>query len=133
MWIMSLLGLVAPVVNKVFDKFLPDANEKLAAKREVLFLVEETLSKKKELIQAEIEGDHWFQKLWRPIVGWSFSMMTIFIIFCQEILRPFVYFFTGVSMPELVVPPELWYAMLFCLGGYMSLRSIEKIVRFLKF
>lgn len=131
MWL-SLIGVLFPSVSKILDKIIPDANDRLEAKKEVLYTVETVLKEKGDLIKEEIRGADKFQRLWRPIVGWSFSIMAIFIIFFTSIFRPIFYFLTGIELPELLVQPELWNATFFCLGGYMTLRSIERIVRWLK-
>jgi len=132
MWITTLMGVLFPIISKVMDKFIPDANDKLAAKKELMYLAEEMVGHKKDIILAEAKSERWFQALWRPIVGWSFSMMAIFMILFSSIIKPIFHFLTGIDLPELIISSELWYAVFFCLGGYMSLRTIEKVVKWLK-
>jgi hypothetical protein len=133
MWITAILQLLFPALSKILDKFIPDANSVLAAKREVLDLTGTLLHAKKDIIMAEVQSEHWLQRSWRPMVGWSFSLMAIIMIFSSDIVRPYFHFFTGIWLPELEVSGELWYAVFFCLGGYMGCRTIEKVVRMLKF
>ena len=71
-------------------------------------------------MQAEAKSDHWAQWLWRPVVGFTFSAVLV----NNYILLPYLMKY-GVA--AIVVPGEVWTAMLVVLGAAAAGRSWEKV------
>ena len=68
---MSLLS-VLPLVGKVLDRVLPDKAAREAAKLQLAELEQsgelQEIATKANVVMAEIQGEGWLQRSWRPIV-----------------------------------------------------------------
>jgi len=69
-------------------------------------------------MQAEAKSEHWAQWLWRPVIGFTFAAVLI----NNYILMPY---FQKLLVP-IVVPDNVWTAMLVILGASAAGRSFEK-------
>lgn len=79
------------------------------------------------VIIAEATGKSWIQRNWRPLTMLTF----VFIILWNFVLGPigtwFGGLFGGPVFPVLDLPIGLWTTINVGLGGYMTLRTIEKV------
>jgi len=78
------------------------------------------------IIEAEMRGESWMQRNWRPVTAIAFA----FIVFFYGIITPVLVGWFG--FPPVRVGDQLleWImqAVMVCLGGYIGGRSLEKIV-----
>lgn len=129
----SLAEAIIGVFSKCLDKFIPDKDkqaELLEAVREKLLENEqEIVTKASENVLAEIHGESWLQRNWRPIL----MMVGVFVIFNNFVLAPYIHAFTGFDLMLNVdtssIPRELWNLLDIGMGGYIMGRSAEKISR----
>ena len=73
-------------------------------------------------MREEAKSEHWLQWSWRPIVGYTFSA----VIINNYILLPY---FATKGLQAIVIPGEVWSAMLVILGVAAGTRGWEKITR----
>jgi len=125
--------LAGPIVSKVMDLFkvwqankLSEAELRSEVERAVLDSINEVSKTQASVIEAEIKGEDWLQRNWRPVVALAFA---------------YIVFFYGLQMPIMVAwfnwsPVRVGDQLLswimdvvkICLGGYIGFRSLEKIV-----
>ena len=70
-------------------------------------------------MREEAKSDHWLQWSWRPVVGYTFSLTII----NNYIIAPY---FAKYGVLAVVIPGELWSAMLVVLGVAAGTRGLEK-------
>ena len=125
-------NLINPVKGLIDEIFTSD-EEKMNFKVKLLEL-ENDLNKvvieaenklieaKRDILVAELKGDLWIQKAWRPLL-----MMTIIAIVANNYLVfPLLgIFFEKVQMIDL--PDKLWNLLVVGVGGYIASRGFEKV------
>ena len=74
------------------------------------------------IIKAEVQGDLWIQKAWRPIL----MLSIVFIVVNNYILFPYISLLTD-KVKILDLPTGLWTLMTVGVGGYIGSRGLEKI------
>ena len=141
---LPLLGVVAPLLGKMFDGVASKAcdvvseyveDKDLAAKinaklTESIVQTDVTkfvaqLNAQKSVLIAEIQGDSWLQRNWRPI-----TMMTFVAIVANNyIIFPYLSLFESTSdmTTKLELPVFMWSCIKLGLSGYIVGRSVEKI------
>lgn len=123
----SILDAITSVLGKVIpDKDLSkrlEAELRLKLLDEAPALIREELLSKKEVLIAEIGGESWMQRNWRPIL-----MLTIVAIVANNyILAPYLSAMFSFAV-ELVLPEPLWDLMKIGVGGYIAGRTGEKML-----
>lgn len=83
--------------------------------------VENMVANQRDIVVAEVKGQSWMQRNWRP------SMMFVFItiIAFQYLVAPIFAAF-GISV-QVHLPSEFWTLTTLGVSGYLGLRSVEKI------
>ena len=133
LWLFALLKLIAPSIGTILDKFVPDANARLQVKAELLGAIETAVVAKRDVLMTEMRGESWVQRNWRPLCGWAVTSILIFLLLSNYVLRPYVWFFWGVALPDIPIGKDLFELAVFCLGGYIAtLDSVERIVRWMR-
>lgn len=121
-----LVKPIADTVNNVIDKFVPDKNESMRLKFELVNQLEKTarteVENRMKVIIAEAQGKSWMQRNWRPILMLSIVAMVI----NNYILVPYFSAF-GLPIQILSLPDKLFNLMEIGVGGYVIGRSAEKI------
>ncbi|MFK0573915.1 3TM-type holin [Endozoicomonas sp.] len=118
---MSLLAAI-PLVGKVIDKLFPDADSANQAKTrlaEMLVSGElEELTQQAGVIKAEVQGDSWLQRCWRPLVMLVFTALVV----CR---------WMGWTAPDLSeeVELKLFTIIQLGIGGYIASRGIGKVAK----
>lgn len=126
-WLNPLQG-VLNAAGGVIDKFIDDPEE-VARAQALLQEAEAKLLReiaaveqvRAETVQAEVQGQSWLQRNWRPITALCF----VFIVVNNFILVPYANAF-GLSIPVLDLPPGLWALLTTMISGYTLGRSWEK-------
>jgi hypothetical protein len=75
------------------------------------------LDTKSRIIEAEVKGESWLQRNWRPIM----MCICMFIIFSNYVLVPFF------QITPAILDDHIWRMMEFGITGYVAGRSLEKI------
>lgn len=123
MLIESIVGVVAPIINKI----IPDKSEAGRMTHEVTMALiaqqGEITRAAADVVKAEAQSIHWLTASWRPIT----MLVFVFIVGNNYIIAPYVMLFFSVDV-ALETPPELWDLIKIGLGGYVMGRSVEKAV-----
>jgi len=85
------------------------------------------IQEQSKIIQAEVTGDSWMSKNWRPIT----MLVFVFIIANNYILYPYISLFGGKAI-ALAIPDDMWSLLKIGLGGYVVGRSVEKSIKVYK-
>lgn len=124
----SIEGIIKGTVGKaISDKDLGKKLENelnLKIIDEVPGIIKAELMAKKEVLLAELGGESWMQRNWRPIL----MLSIVFIVANNYILTPYLSLVSSKAI-ILELPPHLWELMKLGVGGYIVGRSGEKIVR----
>lgn len=133
--IASVLKLLAgPIAGKVLDVIAAHgaektSREKLRAEIEmaVIGAISDISGHQAQVILAEIDGESWLQRSWRPLVAVTFSCIILF----YGLVLPIAVDWFGA--PPVRIGDALlgWImqAVLICLGGYIGGRTVEKLAK----
>jgi len=120
--IAALIPAITGLIGKAIDKAVPDkdAAEKLKADLtlEVMRLNSEELKQASSIILAEVQGESWLQRNWRPVLMVWFAVLVGFHWFG----------FTPDNLSAEAID-NLFHLVQIGVGGYVVGRSGEKIVR----
>jgi hypothetical protein len=116
----------------VVDQLVEDKDLALKVKSEIFKQVSQLdmtkfvaqLEAQKSVLVAEIQGESWAQRNWRPITMLSF----VSIVVNNYILFPYLSAF-GIMTVRLDLPPQMWNMIGLGLSGYVVGRSAEKIAK----
>jgi hypothetical protein len=129
--------LAGPLIDKVLNVFVSMQNRKAteaevraAVEKEILSTFSEVAETQASVLKAEITGEDWLQRNWRPIVAVSFSFVLLF----YSLLMPILVSWFGVPPVRTgdLILEWTYDTVLLCLGGYIGGRTIEKVVRMVK-
>ena len=134
MW-QALIAPVASLFGKaldVVDKLVPDkdlaAKLKVAIQERIMDIASNefmaVIQGQVSLILAEIRGESWLQRNWRP------GLMAMFgaIVGNNYIVAPYLGLLMGNEYKLLLeVPPDMWALLKLGVSGYVVGRSLEKI------
>ena len=132
LWLAKIIA--GPLVGKIVDlvtayqgRKLSEAELRAEVDKAVLDTFSEVSKSQASVIEAEMRGESWMQRNWRPVVAVSFA----FIVFFYGIITPVLVSWFGA--PPVRVGDDLlkWImdAVVICLGGYIGGRTIEKVVK----
>ena len=123
---LALISSIVSVVGSVLEKFIGSKEEVKRIEKEVtLALLERASDLQKyqaEIVKAEIQGQSWLQRNWRPLLMLCF----IVILANNYIIVPYLSAFTD-KVRILEFPPQFWNLLLVGVGGYIAGRTLEKI------
>ena len=90
----------------------------------VLDVTIEVAKAKSNVIVAEAQSESWITRTWRPIVMLDFTLLINLVFF-------------GVIGDEIIqrlknIPPDLWRLLTIGIGGYITFRTAEKVVKNIK-
>lgn len=136
--ILTAIPVIGKVLDKglgIIDKFVEDKDQANRLKAEIKQQIESQtheaeiaeLRAQAGLVGAEIRGESWLQRNWRPML----MLTVILIIFNNYVLFPYLSLFTDKAR-MLDLPKGLWALLNIGVGGYVAGRSGEKIVRKLR-
>jgi len=118
--IQALIPVLAPILGKILDKAIPDkdAREKAqaAALTQLMEHQHEIEQAAGQIIKTEAASSHWLAANWRPLTMLTFTALIVARWF-------------GFAAPELSEAEylALWDIVEIGLGGYVGLRTVEKI------
>jgi len=131
----KILGNAAETACDVVDQLVADKDLAVRLKAEArMRMVQIDVTKyaaqleaQKSTLIAEIQGESWIQRNWRPMV-----MMMFAAIICNNyIIFPYLSMFdsTKDSVTQLELPSYMWECLKLGLSGYIVGRSAEKIAK----
>lgn len=132
--LMSMIGGAIEPVTKMVDDLHTSKEEKDQIKLElshlqnnitekILDYEKELLESRTELVGAEIRGQSWLQRNWRPLL----MLSIVFIVVNNYILFPYLNALGVEEARMLDLPGGLWTLMTTGVAGYVVGRSGEKI------
>jgi len=120
--IAALIPAITGIISSVIDKAVPDRNEAEALKAkltlQVLEMNQVEMQSATSLILAEVQGESWLQRNWRPLLMVWFAGLVGFHWFG----------FTPGNITQDTVN-HLFQLVQLGVGGYVVGRSGEKIVK----
>jgi len=122
----STEDLAKAVVNKFFPQQMtgPEKAEYQLKLQEILKARESVIIEtQKSIIVAEMRQSDSYTKRARPTLVYA----GLFFIFMVHIIFPMLAFCTKAQVPELVLPPEFWWAWSGVCGIWIIGRSAEQI------
>ena len=118
------VGKLSDLAKDVIDRVIPDKDAAAKAKAEIDKLnLDATLQvtmKGGDIVMAEARGESWLQRNWRPLTMLTFT----FMVFNNYVLYPYLHTYGVVSLQ---FPTDFWDLLKYGIGGYIGLRSAEKI------
>jgi hypothetical protein len=133
MGLLDLLGPIGSIAESVIGLFDDDDPKKVEAQAKLieiqnqLSLVKIQANKdvalaRAQIVTAEAQSEHWLTSMWRPIVMLTFAAI---IVYSSVFVSMF-----GLKPVDLAgVPDKFWQLLLLGVGGYVFLRSGEKIAK----
>jgi hypothetical protein len=130
--IMNAVGAVmSGPVNKILDAYVKDAElkRKLQAELEGSLVTHlgKSLELEKDIVLAEVQGEHWITYAWRPMLMLLFMAFLVLV----GIVLPMVDLAVGRTIaynPRWAsLPDGFWQFLSVGVGGYIGGRSLEKI------
>lgn len=119
---------VGKIFDSVLDKFVDDKSERNRLKAEInqalIDAEQKVVLKASENVKAEIQGDSWLQRNWRPLL----MVSIVAILVNNYILFPYLSLFTD-KVVVLDLPHDLFTLLTVGVGGYVVGRSAEKGIR----
>lgn len=116
----AILAAVLPALRDVFDRAFPDPIERAKVESQATLAILDAETRMRDaaasVLVAEIKGESWLQRSWRPIIMLTFAALIA--------ARWFGIAAPGLSEAEYL---KLWGIVEFGLGGYVLGRSAEKI------
>lgn len=131
----KLLGTAAKSAVDVIDQFVEDKDLSKQLKmdlRRTILNIDVTkyasqMEAQKSVLIAEIQGESWMQRNWRP----SVMLMFAAIIANNYIIFPYLSLFDATNdyVTQLQLPGYMWECLKLGLSGYIIGRSAEKIAK----
>ena len=120
---LPLITAILPIASSILDRILPDTVEKdkikAAMQAELINNAAEIERLAANNIKAEIQGESWLQRNWRPMLMCLFG----YIIAHNHIIAPIL------SIEFLPMPQALWELLKIGIGGYVISRGAEKSIK----
>lgn len=132
-WIKEGAEALLGGAKDILDECITSGEEKLAAEARLKELlgafVAQTqehmaawVNAQRDVLVAEIQGESWLQRNWRPIAMLTF----LYIIVHLVVLTPI---FGIPALDPSQIPADLWDVLKIGIGGYVGGRTIEKGLR----
>ena len=118
--IVQILGQLAPAIFDTIDKTVLDKDLALQLKADLATQMADNKGQMAQaaagIVTAEIQGESWLQRSWRPMLMIWFSVL----------IGAYWFGFVPANMPDAVVA-DLFQLVQIGIGGYVIGRSGEKI------
>jgi len=133
--ITSGVDKVVDSVTDGLDKLFTSDEERLKAKNvleqirnslkaELIQAFTAAIAAKRDIIVAEIQGESWIQRNWRPLTMLIFA----YIIANEYIIAPYVEVLLNVDLRPKKIDPEMWNLLKLGIGGYISALGVKRVV-----
>ena len=128
----AILGVLAPIIGNVLDKFLPDPQAKAKAEGEILAAVMSSDLAQIEVNKVEAASSSLFVAGWRPAIGWIGVLAMAYQFLAYPLFQwGWKWAQAGGWVPAGMEPPpvleadQLW-VILSGILGIAGMRSFEK-------
>jgi hypothetical protein len=125
-----LIGKVVDLVKGYQDRKMSEAALRAEVEKAIMSTFADVAKTQGSVIEAEMRGEGWLQRNWRPMVAVCFAFIVVF----YGLITPIAVGWFGAA--PIRVGDQLlgWImdAVVICLGGYIGGRSLEKIVSTLR-
>lgn len=126
-FVVPLLDPAIKLINSVVDRVVPDVAKRDEIKAQLAEQVTKgefdielaSINAVNATMQAEAKSEHWAQWLWRPVIGFTFAT----VILNNYVLMPYT------KLQPILIPAEVWTAMLVILGASAATRGWEKVTK----
>lgn len=129
------LGTILDPLAKIFDSVHYSGEEKAQAKIELIKIQADIAERvaayelklieaQQSIIVAEAQGESWLQRNWRPLT----MLVFVFVIAWNYVIAPLFSWVSATKFPLLEIPEGMWTLLQIGIGGYVGLRSAEKMV-----
>lgn len=126
---LDLIGKALGPIEGIIGQFVDTPEEKAKAqallaehKAKLQELAFKSERERAKTVRAEIQGQSWMQRNWRPLTALGFA----FIVFNNFVFVPYAQAF-GLQIPRLDMPAGLWALLTTMIGGYTASRGWEKV------
>lgn len=111
------------------DKIPPEIRVKLeeivmSHEKEMAEIALKEVALQRDVVVAEITGDSWLQRNWRPMLMCLFGV----IIANNYVFNPWLKVMFEIDI-IMTIPPQMWSLLKLGVGGYIVGRSTEKAVK----
>lgn len=118
----GILSAILPTLGRTIEKVVPDPalRDKLNAEITTALLANEAQIKRSaaEVIMAEVTGESWLQRNWRPLLMVNFAVL----------INAYWFGMTPPNLSEARIE-DLFQLVMIGVGGYVVGRSGEKMVK----
>jgi hypothetical protein len=127
--------LAGPILSKVFDLFklykegkLNELEVRAEVERAVLETISDVAKTQADVIEAEMRGENWLQRNWRPMSAIGFAFIPIFYGLIMPVMVAW-FGFAPVRVGDILLL-KIIDLVTICLGGYIGFRSVEKVAKY---
>lgn len=128
----ALGGKLVEGIAGIVDQYVDDGDLAARLKSElsskILTLLGVEIEAARDVVIAEIKGDSWLQKNWRPMLMCVFGA----IILNNHLIYPYLKMFWSAAPKLEDLPQHMWELLKIGVGGYIVGRSVEKGVKLWK-
>lgn len=121
-----LINSVMGVINKHYDVKMNKDALQADVEKAVMGVIGDVSKSQADVIKTEMQSDSWLARNWRPMVALSsFGILCFYALFV-----PITVGYWGWSSPKVGDALLGWIntICLTCLGGYMGLRTVDKLI-----
>lgn len=133
MGILSAIPVIGKVIDKgldVVDQFITDKDQANKLKAEIKKQIEaqthekdiEELKAQASIVKAEVQGESWLQRNWRPLM----MMIFVLIVANNYLIFPYASMWTD-KVTVLNFPSAFWGLLTVGIGGYVGSKTMERI------
>lgn len=121
-----LVGKVFDLVKSFQDRKATEAEMRAEVEKVILETFADVSKSQADVIMAEMRGENWLQRNWRPIVAVSFA----FILAFYALIMPAMVAWMGVPPVRTgdLILEWTFQIIMISLGGYIGGRTLEKVV-----
>ncbi len=123
----EVLAVIERVQKARLDRAAMEAELKRAIAAELALLATTEIEARRDVIVAELRGESWLQRTWRPLVAVTFAAVIVF----YGLILPIAVDWFG-APPVRIGDTLLGWIMTtvnIAIGGYIGGRTLEKVAR----
>ena len=129
--ILAAIPVISEAVSGILDRFIPNAEEKAKAERELMSTVTTAVlanaNAQIDVNKAEAASGNWFASSWRPLCGYVCALALAWQYLILPVMSWTLVYFNYSWMPPVISLDEHLWELLFGLLGMGGLRTLEKV------
>lgn len=123
---LALLGILAPLLDKVLGAVLPDPAARANAIQQILGELEKSDEAQNQVNAAEATTGNMFIAGWRPFIGWVCGVSIAYTYLFVPLIM-YAGFLTGHPIPKPPVLDDALWQLVTAMLGLTAARSYEKV------